>query len=135
MRKETIEYTDYNGNKRSEDHYFHLTEAEVAKMELGVKGGLSEMLSRLVELQDQPAIIKVLEDIIQKSYGVKTLDGKGFDKDPKHLKEFMMTEAYSKLFMKLAFDADAAAQFLTGILPADLAKRAAELAEKNAVAN
>ena len=38
--------------------------------------------------------------------------------------EFKETEAYSQLFMKLATDADAAAKFVNGIIPAKLAERA-----------
>ena len=36
---------------------------------------------------------------------------------------FSQTEAYSQLFMELATDADAAAAFVNGIIPADMAKQ------------
>lgn len=127
MIKKTITYTDYNGNERTEDFYFHLTKAEIAKMEMSTVGGFAEMVNRIVAAQDQPAIIEVFEDLIKKSYGVKTPDGRGFDKDPKHLASFIQTEAYSQLFMELATDADAAAKFVNGVVPADLAKQAAEV--------
>lgn len=127
MLKKTITYTDYNGVERTEDFYFHLTKADIAKMEMGVTGGLAQMIRRIVDAKDQPAIIKIFEDLIQKSYGVKTPDGRGFDKDPKHLKEFMMTEAYSQLFMELGSDDKAAAAFVNGIIPSDMAKQLAEV--------
>ena len=41
MYKKTITYEDFDGNKRTEDFYFNLTTAEVAKMEMGVTGGYS----------------------------------------------------------------------------------------------
>ena len=127
MLKKTITYTDYNGVERTEDFYFHLTKADIAKMEMGVTGGLANMIRRIVDAKDQPAIIQIFEDLIQKSYGVKTPDGRGFDKDPKHLKEFMMTEAYSQLFMELGSDDKAAAAFVNGIIPSDMAKQLAEV--------
>ena len=34
MYIKTINYTDYNGNTRTEDHYFNLTEAEALEMEM-----------------------------------------------------------------------------------------------------
>jgi hypothetical protein len=43
----------------------------------------------------------------------------------------MATEAYSQLFMELATDADAAAQFVNGIIPADMANQMATQVAKN----
>ena len=37
--------------------------------------------------------------------------------------DFKETEAYSQIFMELATDADAAAKFVNGIVPADLAQK------------
>lgn len=125
MIKETINYTDYNGVTRTEDFYFNLTKAEVMELEMSTKGGLAEMIQRIVAAQDQPAIIKIFKDLIIKAYGVKSPDGKRFIKNQEVVDEFVQTEAFSELFMKLATDADAAAKFVNGIVPADLAKQAA----------
>lgn len=124
MIKETITYIDYNGIERTEDFYFHLTEAELMKMEIGTKGGYTEMVQRIIKAQDQPAIIAVFEELIHHSYGVKTLDGRGFVKRAADLEAFISTEAYSKLFMKLATDDVAAARFINGVVPEHLAKNA-----------
>lgn len=125
MIKKTITYPDFNGGERTEDFYFHLTKAEITKMEMSVNGGMAERIQRIVSAQDQPAIIEVFEDLIKKSYGVKTPDGRGFVKRKEDLEAFMATEAYSQLFMELATDADAAAKFVNGIVPADLSKQIA----------
>ena len=123
MIKKTITYTDFNGGERTEDFYFHLTKAEITKMEMSVNGGMAERIQRIVSAQDQPAIIEVFEDLIKKSYGVKTPDGRGFVKRKEDLEAFMATEAYSQLFMELATDSDAASTFVNGIIPADLSKQ------------
>lgn len=125
MIKKTITYTDFNGGERTEDFYFHLTKAEITKMEMSVNGGMAERIQRIVSAQDQPAIIEVFEDLIKKSYGVKTPDGRGFVKRKEDLEAFMATEAYSQLFMELATDSDAASKFVNGIIPADLSKQIA----------
>ena len=130
MIKKTISYTDYNGVERTEDFYFNLTKAEITKMELSTKGGLAEMIQRIIAAQDTPAIIEVFEDLIKRSFGVKTPDGRGFVKRPEDLEAFMSTEAYSELFMELATDADAAGKFVNGIVPANMAKQAALNAAK-----
>lgn len=117
MLKKTITYTDYNGVERTEDNYFNLTKAEIMEMEMSTTGGLTEMIQRIVAAKDAPAIIKVFKDLILKAYGVKSPDGKRFIKSKEISDAFSQTEAYSQLFMELATDADAAAEFVNGIVP------------------
>ena len=122
MYKKVINYVDYNGVERKETHYFHLTQAELMKMEMGITGGFTQMVQKLIDAKDVPQLIAVLEDMIQKSYGAKTPDGKGFSKKKEHLEAFMETPAYSKLFMELATNTKAASEFVNGIMPDDLPK-------------
>lgn len=117
MIKKTITYNDYNGVERTEDFYFNLSEAEVMEMELGVTGGMAEMLQRIVQAQDGPTIIQTFKDVVLRSYGVKSPDGKRFIKNDTLREEFSQTEAYSQLFMKLATDSKEAADFVNGIMP------------------
>ena len=126
MLKKTMTYTDYNGVERTEDFYFNLSKAEIMEMELGTAGGLAEMIKRIVDAQDAPAIIKVFKDLVLRAYGEKSLDGKRFMKSEESKIAFSQTEAYSMLFMELATDADAASAFVNGIVPADMSKQLAE---------
>lgn len=121
MLKKTITFTDYNGTPRTEDFYFNLTKAEITEMEMGTSGGLAEMIKRIVAAQDAPAIIKVFKELILKAYGVKSPDGRRFIKSQELSDEFSQTEAYSELFMELAQDAEKAAEFVNGIVPAGAA--------------
>ena len=120
MLKKTITYTDYNGTERKEDFYFNLSKAEVMEMEMSTSGGLAQMINKIIETQDSPAIIKIFKDLILKAYGEKSPDGKRFIKSEELSTEFSQTEAYSQLFMELATDADAAAKFVNGIVPGDI---------------
>lgn len=119
MLKKTITYTDYNGNERTEDFYFNLSKAEVMEMEMSTTGGMAEMIQKIVSAQDAPAIIKIFKEIILKSYGEKSPDGKRFIKSEEIARAFSQTEAYSELYMELSTDADAAAAFVRGIVPED----------------
>ena len=134
MLKKTIKYTDYNGVGRSEDFYFNLSKAEIAEMELGTTGGFSDMLQRIIDTQDMPQIVKMFKDLVLKSYGVKSADGKRFIKIDANgvplSRAFSQTEAYSELYMELATDADAAAKFVEGILPADMVTEEAQAQAK-----
>lgn len=120
MITETIKYTDYNGNEREEKFLFNLSKAELMEMEMGTTGGLAETIQKIVETQDAPSIIKIFKDLILKAYGEKSADGKRFVKSKELSEGFSQTEAYSQLFMKLATDADAAANFVKGIIPNDI---------------
>ncbi len=117
MLKKTITYPDYNGNTRTEDFYFNLTQAEVTEMEVSVEGGLVEMINRVIAAQDGKQIIATFKDFILRSYGEKSPDGKRFVKSQELRDAFAQTEAYSQLFMELATNADAAAAFVNGIVP------------------
>lgn len=117
MVKKTITYTDYNGNERTEDFYFNLSKAEVTEMEMSIDGGLSKTIKSIIAAKDAPSIIKMFKDIILKSYGEKSLDGKRFVKNDEIRDCFSQTEAYSVLFMELATNADEAAKFMNGIIP------------------
>jgi hypothetical protein len=117
MLKKTITYEDFNENQRTEDFYFNLSKAEILEMEMGVSGGMTQMLNKIVAEQDGKKIIEVFKEIISKAYGEKSPDGKRFIKSEELFVAFSQTEAYSQLFMELATDTDAASEFINGIIP------------------
>ena len=121
MYKKTITYPDYNGEEIKEDFYFNLTKAEILEMQLEKEGGLAEKIQAIVDSKNVPELIKIFKELILRSYGKKSDDGKRFIKSPELSREFTQTEAYSELFMELATDSDAASAFINGIIPANLA--------------
>lgn len=126
MLKKTIKYTDFDGNERTEDFYFNLTKAELMEMELGVNGGYTQLIHRITSEQDTSRLVKLFKELVLKSYGIKSLDGRRFEKSEEISREFEQTEAYSELFLQLASDADEAAKFVNGIVPADIAAEASK---------
>ena len=125
MVVEKIKYTDFNGLEREEEFMFNLTEAEITEMELTTDGGLSDSIKKIIAAQDTPQIIKVFKMLLLKSYGEKSADGRRFVKSDKLSEEFSQTNAYSKLFMKLATDDKAAVAFINGIMPDSMQEKAA----------
>ena len=128
MIKKTLTYTDYNGVERTEDYYFNLTEAELVEMELSIDGGMQKKIEKIMNSKDMRQIIEVFKDLILRSYGEKSDDGKRFIKNKEITEAFTQTEAYSMLFMKLATDEKEASDFVNGILPAKF-REAVEHAE------
>lgn len=131
MIKKTIKYTDYNGTEREDVCMFNLDEAELMEMELSTTGGLSATIEKIVQEQDTAKIIAMFKDIVLKSYGKISDDGRRFIKNDTVREEFQQSKAYSTLFMELATDADAATKFIEGVIDVDQNDPRLALAKKN----
>lgn len=131
MIKKTITYTDYDDNERKEEFYFNLNKSEIIRMEMTTKGGLVESIKRAVNAKDVETLYRLFEDLVQKSYGVKTADGRSFVKKQEYLDDFMFTEAYSELIGELVTNSKAAADFVNGIIPSNMDKQVAPVALPN----
>jgi len=122
MLKKTITYTDYNGNERTEDFYFNLSQVDLVDMEVDAAvetggGSFEQMINKIISEQDYKKIVEMFKVIILKSVGEKSADGKSFVKSAKISEAFSHTEAYVKLFMELVTNEEAAATFIKGVIP------------------
>lgn len=117
MVKETILFHDLEGNEITRDFYFNMFATEVAEWNFSKEGGLAERIQKLNVETDQGEIIKLLKEIILKSYGHKGEDGIQFIKTEEDAIAFSQTEAFQVLFLKLAQDENEAARFINGIMP------------------
>lgn len=133
MLKKTITYTDFNDVERTEDFYFNLTEAELTDMNLDENGGLADKLQKIIDSKEVKQIKDYFKWIVLKAYGEKSEDGRRFMKSPEITKAFEETQAYSDIWMDLAYNEDAAAEFVNGIMPKKLLVEA-EKANKAPVA-
>jgi len=124
MLTKKIKYTDYDGNVREEPFYFNISKAEFAELDLSITGGFEAMIQTLIDKKDIPGMMRVFKDLIVKSYGVKSADGRRMMKSEELTKDFLETEAYSELFMELCSDANTAIEFVKGIMPVDEDKKA-----------
>lgn len=122
MYKIREKYEDYDGNERVEEFYFNLTKAEITDMELTTEGGMSAMLNRIIAAKDTSKLIAVFKDLILRSYGQKSPDGRRFIKSDELTKEFTETPAYSQIYLRLATDDKAATEFVNNVIPKDLQK-------------
>lgn len=145
MLKKTLTYTDYDGKQRTEDHYFNLGKVEAMELAMDMpddvndaidgdaKDNIDEAAKRLVEKLGGKGILNYMKDLIAKSYGVKSEDGRRFIKNPELFEEFQQTPAYDALIIDLMTDETQAAAFVNGVLPPDLAATVAAIeAKKNA---
>lgn len=132
MYKRVVTYEDYDGNKRTEEHYFHLNKAEILQW-LTCNGGftIDKQLQRLYEASRGRDIMEVFEDLLKRSYGKKSLDGRRFDKSEELWQDFKATEAYSIIYTELITDAKKAGAFINAIIPNNLAVEVNKIMEEN----
>lgn len=133
MYAKTIKYEDYNGNTREETFYFNLSKAELIDLEWRTPGGLENYMKHIMSMMDGQALADTFKMLIEKSYGVKDPEGRRFIKNEQVLKNFTETEAYVELYVQLATDDKAAAEFVNGIFPkeaVEAARKQKEMAEK-----
>lgn len=124
MIKETITYTDYDDVERTEDFWFHLSKTELMEMNFSEEGGLEKTINKIAQTNDIRKVIAILKDIILRSYGEKSLDGKRFIKvvdGHKLADDFAQSPAFDELFVKLASDENATVEFINKVIPRNLA--------------
>ncbi len=119
MLKKTITYTDYDGVQRTEDFYFNLSKAEITEMELSMEGGMRAYIQKIIAAKSQLALVTLFKEIVMKSYGKKSQDGRLFMKNDTIRAEFEAHPAYSMIYMDLVTDEAKASAFVNGIMPAD----------------
>ena len=107
MIKKSITYTDFNGQERKEDFYFHMSLVERTRLDTYAKS--------LAINQNVDEMVKFIEMIILDSYGIKSADGKTFIKSKEIRAEFENSQAYAELFEELLLKPEVAEAFAKGI--------------------
>ena len=131
MLKKTITYKDFDGNERTEEHYFNLTQTELAEIAIGLPDGISEIDvtesneqagQKLLDKLGGDGVFKFLKDLMLKSYGIR-VDSRRFEKSDQISREFSQTLAFDAMFMELMTDDVAAAKFVNAVIPAEAANK------------
>lgn len=117
MIKKTVTYVDYNGKEQTEDLYFNMDEAEVIDWVGETNGGIIWMIAEIMKLEDPIKILPMVKEMMLKSYGVKSPDGKSFIKSEEVLQNFRYSKAFHEIRTELSTSSDALVEFINGILP------------------
>ena len=92
-------------------------------MELSMEGGMRAYIQRIIAAKSQLELVKLFKDVVLKSYGKKSTDGRLFMKNDTIRAEFEAHPAYSMIYMDLVTDEAKASAFVNGIMPADMPKQ------------
>lgn len=122
MIKKTITFEGFDGKDVSEDHYFHMTKRELIEWDHETPGGLEKVLTDLTKSNEGYQILAMFTDIIRRSYGRRdSLSNSRFIKDPDEQRDFLNSQAFDALLTEMLTDGAAAAEFVNGLIPKDLA--------------
>lgn len=140
MLKKVIKYEDFDSNPRTETHYFNLTRVELAEMAFNLPDEISDAIgdnpaeidetkaaSRIVASLGQSGILDFIKELVKKSYGVKSPDGRRFDKSPELFQEFSETLAYDALIMEFMENPNSATEFVNAVIVSSANKKTVEL--------
>lgn len=116
----TVNYTDFNDNKKTKTVYFNLSKSELAKMSLDQGGSLPVRLKRMVDEQDNGGIFNTITWLIEQSYGVKSDEGEFFVKSQAELEKFKSSPIYDEVLMTLLNDENEAGKFIINIMPREI---------------
>jgi hypothetical protein len=125
--KKDITYINFEDKPVTETWYFNLSTAELAKMTLTAGEDIVTRLQRVVASQDPKQMVEAFEDVVRRSVGTRSEDGKRFIKNTTITEEFMGGEAYSQFFLELATKEGLAVEFINGVIPKDLREQVAQL--------
>lgn len=121
MLKKPITYTNFNNETVTRDFYFNLTKAEIALRELSSDGTFSAQIEQIKASDKGSEVMPAFVNILKWAYGVKSDDGERFIKNDEVWTAFQESPAYSVLIMELLSDGAYGAQFITAVLPPELA--------------
>lgn len=119
MFKKTITFKDLNGDVKSRDFYFHMSQAEV--LDLAAQGDeLTARLQRIVAERDMRAILREFREIIKMASGVRSEDGERFIKDELAQSQLLDSPAFDVLLLELCMDSGAASEFVNQLFPQEM---------------
>ena len=125
MIKKRITFTDYMGEKKTQDFYFNFNEAELIELNMHTAGGLQGYIRQIIDTKDSSKLADIFKTLLLKSYGEKTTDGL-FLKSPEIAHRLECSAAYPMLYMGLLQDTDSAIAFVKGLIPNTLVSKLPE---------
>lgn len=134
MIKKTVHYTDFNDMPQTRDLYFHVSKNElIDNLDLQEElESMQQMLSgdeRELERHEVQKMIDLIRRLFRISYGERSEDGQNFRKSDAIWEKFASSPAYDECLFEMFQNPEEAFQFMSGIMPKDLAQQAMAEAE------
>ena len=129
----TIKYTDLFDNEAEDKVYFHLTKDEVYDLIAERRKTLLGQASRIQEDQDFLEGYQFVRDIVLRSYGERSDDGKRFIKTEEATTAFRQSLLFDEVLEKI-FESDKSADaFVNAVMPPKMVELINKEQDKNGV--
>lgn len=120
MIKKTVTYTNYKGEEKTEEVYFHLKPEVLTDMLAEMGDDIGVKLTQAAEEEDIGNLVKYFKWMLERAYGVVSEDGEEFEQSPELWEKFRRSAKYDAVFSSIAFDEEGAEAFMRGIFPPDI---------------
>lgn len=130
MLKETVTYVDFNGENQSEELFFHLMKHEMTDLAYDLPKSISEALgedptnidtnaaaAKLIDTMGGRGILEFTKELLLRSYGIKSEDGKQFIKTKEIREAFAQSLAFDAMLDMLMSDDAKAKHFMESLIP------------------
>ena len=125
MLSHSITFVDFNGNSRTKEILFNLTEAEMVQLQLDSPRGIQAEVQDAIDNNDLRGVLAFIKKVVHAAYGEKSEDGLNFHKSDELRENFISSALYSPLLLSLFEDEGrVGAKFIRDLMPADLIARA-----------
>lgn len=117
MIKKTLTYDTPDGDTITEDFYFNFSKDELVDLQVLENVGIEAIGKQLAATNDGEKAWHLFKDLVLRSVGEKTADGKGFKKNQEIRENFQAKEAFGNLVFEFVNNPETGAEFFNGLVP------------------
>lgn len=128
MITKKITYENFDGEEITDELYFRLSTKEMSDDEFQK---IRDRIADGYKKKDNLQVLNAILEIIIKSYGKKSEDGKAFIKTEEATKNFENSEACDELAYELLNNEGELQKFIEGIMPKKLYEQYSKIPEKD----
>jgi hypothetical protein len=121
MKQRTFTYEGFDGKMHTDTWNFYLSKADLLEINVESFVGLDALMKRLFDTQNGKEIMAIIREIILRSVGRPSQDGRRFIRNEELRQEFYQTEAYAQLLTEMFENPDKLNEFIISIVPHDMA--------------
>lgn len=128
MITKKITYENFDGEEVTDELYFRLSTKEMSDDEFQ---NIRDRIADGYKKKDNLQVLNAILEIVVKSYGKKSEDGKSFIKTEEATKNFENSEACDELAYELMNNEGELQKFIEGIMPKKLYEQYSKIPEKD----
>lgn len=120
MLERSFTYEGFDGKTYTDTWGFYLSKADLIEINYGSWVGIDVLLKQLVANKNGKEIVNIVREMVLKSVGKPSEDGRRFIRNQETRDEFYQTEAYSQLMSELLTEPQKVLDFLVAVMPKDM---------------